>query len=79
MASQSSCGLFGSGYTSGIVAHGGHRGIEVVPVYEGASLHHARSVTQGGGEQMTENLRVYMRDECAAPMNVRLISMTHTL
>ena len=74
LTSQAACALFGAGYTSGIVAHGGHRGIEVIPVYEGAQLHHARTVTRGGGEQMTENLRVYMRDECATPMNVSRFS-----
>jgi len=67
--SQSSCGLFGAGYTSGIVAHGGHTGIEVVPVYEGAQLHHARRYKAGGGQQIVENLRVFLRDECARPMN----------
>ena len=71
LVSELSCALYGSGYTSGMVAHGGHQAVEIVPVYEGEQITHARKLISGGGSQMTENLRVYLRDECATPMNVR--------
>ena len=70
LGNQSKFGLFGAGYLSGIVTHGGNEAMEITTIFDGIKINHATHMIPRGGSHLVSNLNRYMQDDMAMPMNV---------